>query len=224
MLQVFLACLLRLGILGEIVVAVGKAEPALADVGDLRAGIVQVGRRAKSKQRGYAQRVQVGHGFNQLVFVGDSRDPVQLRLERRGALGVHPGLVHAGLVHVADLLHDRSALGIVGRCLLQYLTQDLAVVLGQLVEASPARLIGRNGVVLAPVAAGVLVEVLAGVRGLVHGAEVKGLGPGDGGVTCRCGRRCSGALGCRRGYRLLFGRGAALRDRCQRQRPQENNG
>ena len=45
--------------------------------------------------------------------------------------------------------------------------------LGELVESAPARLISGNGVVLAPVSAGVLVEVSAGVSRLVYGAKVE---------------------------------------------------
>ena len=70
-------------------------------------------------------------------------------------------------------------LGIIGGILLQNLVQELAIVIGQFVEAAPARLVRGNGIIFAPRAARILIEVLAWVNALVHGAQVKRLGPRD---------------------------------------------
>src|ERR1035441_3179941 len=82
-------------------------------------------------------------------------------------------LVHAGVVIVADLLVVGRTAGIVGRGLVQNVAQDQLIAFVQLVEPAPFRLVRRNRIVLDPVAAGVLVEIVAGIGGLVHRVQIE---------------------------------------------------
>ena len=82
---------------------------------------------------------------------------------RLRALRLDPGLVHARRVVVADPRLDRRPRPRRVLRRLEDLVQVLAVPLGELVEAAPARLVGRDRVGLAPAAARELVEVHAGV-------------------------------------------------------------
>ncbi len=90
------------------------------------------------------------------------------------ALLLHQIGVHAGGKVVAILLFKR-ALGACGRRV-QFLPQQVAVALAEQREGPrPAHLVGGNGIVLDPVAAGVLVEIRAGIGGLVDGREIEAL-------------------------------------------------
>src|SRR5262249_2348731 len=217
---ILLASLLGLGVLRQVIIAVGKAQSALGNVRHLHSRAVQVGRRAEQEQSGDTQRVQVGDRFDQLIFAGDGSNAIQLRLDRSSAFSVAPSFIHARLVHVADFLHHGAALGIVGRCLFQNGVQYLAIVFRQFVEPAPTRLIRRNGIVFAPVPASVLVEVLARVGGFVDGAQVEGFGPGDRGLARGSSRRGGGRA--RFGAHSIWCDGAGL---CRRgERSKENNG
>src|SRR5579883_884867 len=101
-------------------------------------------------------------------------------MSERGGLGLL--LVHTGRVIVAELLRiaiarDRLAAGDA----IEDVALDLEVALGDPGEAAtPLRAIGGNGRVLDPVAAGELVEVVAGIdaaieRALVDDAGERGL-------------------------------------------------
>src|SRR5260370_39261775 len=94
-----------MGVLVGILEGYRRSDAAMADVSNLRAGVVQIGRGAKSEQRTLANRLQVSHSFHQMVLVGNSGNAVQYRLERSRTLGADSRLLPAGLVHVADLLH-----------------------------------------------------------------------------------------------------------------------
>ena len=91
----------------------------------------------------------------------------------RDAALVDGGGVHAGGVSIADLLIERAALLAHHGGALQNVEQDLFVVVAQFGEAAPARTVGRQRVVGNPVSAGVLVEIHAGVDGLVHGGRIQ---------------------------------------------------
>ena len=114
----------------------------------------------------------IAHERGQFVGVLQAGDALQRRFQRRKTLFLHQIGVHAGGKVVAVLLL-KSAFGGAG-CRVQLLPQQVAVALAQQREGPrPAHLIARNGVVLDPVAAGVLVEVRAGIGGLVDGGEIE---------------------------------------------------
>src|SRR5262249_7937227 len=70
-------------------------------------------------------------------------------------------LVHAGLVVISNFLFFRRALGIVLRILLQNSSQNDFAPAFQLVEASPAGMVARRGVLGLPLATGIGVKVVA---------------------------------------------------------------
>ena len=82
--------------------------------------------------------------------------------------------IHAGGEEVSVLALERGRGRVRG--LFQVDIEEVAIALGELIEAAPAGLVAGDGVVLTPVAAGVLVEVGAGVGGLVDGARGRSCG------------------------------------------------
>ena len=176
--QVLVARLLRLLVLRDVIVAVGQAQPALADARNFHAGIVQVGLRPETEKNIHALRLQIGNRLDQVGFVFDSGNTIQTGFEHRDAFGIHGGLIHAGLVEVSNLLHNRSALGVIYGCFFQNSAQDLPDVFRQLIETPPACLVRRDGVVLAPGATSVLIKVGTRIYRLVHGSQIERLAPG----------------------------------------------
>jgi hypothetical protein len=118
-------------------------------------------------------------------------DAVEVRLERRGALFFDCRFVHAGAEVVADFLLGGVAPFLLFSQLVEHAPQEALVVLRQLAVHRPARLVGRDRVVLHPAAAGVLVKVFARIGGLVHRAHIQARGVRErgGGMFLRGGRR-----------------------------------
>src|SRR5579863_5578907 len=120
----------------------------------------------------------------------NSVDGIQRGFDGVDTVSIDALFVHARGVEVADLLIDGGAASRGLRGFLQDLALDPQVALVELVEAAPARLVGRDGVLRAPIAARVLIEVRARADVSVHGAEVE-TGPADfwlvGGNLCERG-------------------------------------
>ena len=91
-----------------------------------------------------------------------------------------------GLYLHANLLHHRTALRIIRRRFFENVVQYREIVLVDLREAVPRRIIRRNGIVLDPVAAGELIEVHTRIGGFVEVGNIK--------LGCRTMRRCFGRL------------------------------
>src|SRR6185437_10282283 len=175
-----------------VVVGRGQAEAALAGVGDLAAGILEVAVAVEAERHRVALRVavaDVGGDAGAVLEAGDAR---QHRLDRRVAGLVDRRLVHARGVQPADLLLDRAGLGlrdVLGR-LLNDRVLDVQAVLAQRVERAPARAVGGNWVRGHPFRVDEAVEVLAGVdlgvqladveRGGGRGERARGERQGDG--------------------------------------------
>ena len=102
---------------------------------------------------------------------------------------VDGGGVHAGGEVVTDLLLDGVAV-LGGGCVLEDAPEELLVLVGELAVDAPGGLVGGDGVVLLPAAAGELVEVDAGVDGAVEVGEVE-----RGRVGHRLQRLLGGGLG-----------------------------
>ena len=173
---VFLAGLLRLGVIFDVVIAIGKPQSSLAHSSNVHAGVVQVRLRAKAEKDIHIQRVHVSHGFNKLVFIGNRGNALQQRLECGTAQRIDGFLIHAGGIEIPDLLRDGVTFRIVRGRFLQNLMQQLPVIFGQFIEAAPACLVRWNWIVPAPCAAGVLIEVFAWIYGLIHRTQVERLG------------------------------------------------
>ena len=138
--------------------------------------------------------VEGGEGGDELLCGCEGVDDAET-----GAAGVDAGFVDGGGIHaggevVADLLLDGGAVG--GGCVLEDAPEEVLVVVGELAVDAPGGLVGGDGVVLLPAAAGVLVEVVAGVDGAVEAGEIErgGVGHGlqrllGGGLgRCACGK------------------------------------
>jgi len=174
----------RLGarVILEVIVAVGQAQPALVRLRDLAGRILEILVGLEAEEGAHSHALQVGHFARQLRLALQRGDARQLQPDGLGSLGLHPLLVHAGGVEVAHLLVDGVALGVVRRGLLQDLVQHRAVVFRQQAEGAPHHLVGGDGIVLDPLAAGVPVEVHTGVHALVHRIGVEA-GQGLGGFV-----------------------------------------
>ena len=117
--------------------------------------------------------MQARHQGRELVARLEPGDLRQDRCQRPAAAGIDRVGVHAGGEVVAYLALDRIAIGrrVGGR--LQDAPEVLEVVVGQLGVDVPAGAVGRYRIVRDPSAAGVLVEVVAGVHRAVHGGRIE---------------------------------------------------
>src|SRR5713101_299856 len=179
--HVCLAQLLRLGIFFHVVVAVGEAESALIGFGDLLRGILEVLSGSEGEQRTAAKdrgrELAGGEVLRDGLLRLELRDTFQFGSERRGSELVNGSFIHAGRVIVADLLRYR-VLGSVGPCsFFEDGAQLREIFVLQLTVGAPVRLVGWDRVVLHPAAAGVCVEINAGINGFIHGGKIEhGLG------------------------------------------------
>src|ERR1035438_5150313 len=116
--------------------------------------------------------VHVGNLRNDLLLGLYGCNAFHLGLQRCGPFFLDRALVHAGRIIVANFLLDDGALS--GRlCLVEEVAQDVEIVFIQLVEATPSCLVRRNGIVLYPVSARILIEIDTGIDGLVDGRQVE---------------------------------------------------
>ena len=103
-----------IGVVLQVVVAVGQAEPALVQIGDQLGGILKVLIGAEAEEHVHALAVQLGEQMGKALLILEPGNLVELALERGGAELLNAGLVHAGAVVVANLLVHRGAPGIGG--------------------------------------------------------------------------------------------------------------
>src|SRR5258706_6347275 len=102
--------------------------------------------------------------------------PVEIRLQWPPARFLDRGFVRAGGEIVADFLLRKASAGSHLRQGVENSPEETLVLPGELAVYAPARLVGRDGVVPYPSAAGELVEVDAGNRRLVHRSEERRVG------------------------------------------------
>ena len=110
---ILFADLLHVGRVGEVVVAIGKFEAALEEIGGVVVGVVEAGSDPEAEDVGgvvvgVVEGVDVGaegeaEGAGEFALVLDGGDGVEMRLERGEAVGFDGGLVHVGVVEVGDL-------------------------------------------------------------------------------------------------------------------------
>ena len=202
-LHVGVAQLLRILVVFEVVVTVGHPEASHADAGDHRRGVLEVRSGAEAEERADALGVR-GEQRRQVGGTRQCANAIEVLLERRETLGVDRFLVHAARVVVAN--PARVGVGRVGlRGRLEDVAQHGVVTLLQLVKPPVARLIARQRVRLDPAAAHELVEVAAGVGGLVERGEVEA------------------ELTCRRSGLTLRAHVGACRDDADEQRDEEED-
>ena len=91
-------------VIGEVILAIGQFQTALQQVCSVVLGIVEAGSHPQSKKMcgvevGVIQRVDVStqsfsQGGGQLLLVADGGDGLEMRFQRRQALGVDASLIH----------------------------------------------------------------------------------------------------------------------------------
>ncbi len=209
---VLVAELLVLGSGAGVVVALGKAETALINDGDLLGGVFEVLLFAEAKEDVDVVALELA-GERGEVGLGDGADLIEEGLDGSEALLVDERGIHAGGVVVADFLLVGSAVGIGRGVFGEDAVELLGVDVVEGVELVDAGLVGGDGIVGGEVAAGVLVEVGAGVGGFVDGCgvecgggEVVGLGRRGGGLREDGeGKGSEGGAECEGGERAVHG-------------------
>ena len=160
----------RARIVPEVVIAIREAKSSLVGDGDHGLRVPEIGFGAEAEECGDADAVKAGEEAGQVCHMAERSNGSEVLLERRGSPPLDPRLVHAGRVVVADLFRG----GLAARCRhLEHAAQYLVVTLLQLVEAAPARAIGRKRIPREPGAAGKLEKVSARIDGAVHRGEVE---------------------------------------------------
>ncbi|MNE03488.1 hypothetical protein D3C80_959920 [compost metagenome] len=177
----------------QIVVAVGQAQAALAHVGGVEVGVLQVLEHVDAEQRAAEARVAFAHQAGHAAVVGDGAHGGQVSGQGLGAQLVDAGLVHEAGVEGADLL--RIGVGRVGGAGLDDRLQLALGVFVQDVERAEAGLVrGNLGVPqIGPV--GVFVEVVARLHRQVATVQVKAPGMDLRGVSRSGGVAGVGVLG-----------------------------
>ena len=116
--------------------------------------------------------MEAGDLFRQVVHVFQVVDFLHLVLQRLHASGVDLGFIHPAGVEVAHLLHVGAG-RFFGGGFLGDLVERVVVLLDQLVEAAPARILRRDGIVLQPIAIGIKVEIIARLDRRIHVARIE---------------------------------------------------
>ena len=186
----------------EVVVAVGKAQPALVHLGDHLGRIFVILVRLEGERD-----VQARHGGNDprhFALGAHAADSFQIALQRAGSSGLDCLFIHAGAVVVADLLFHRIAARAARRRFLENLAQQRPVLVRQLAADAPAGLVRRDRVFLQPAPACVSEKVGAGIHAGVEGSDVEDRRVG------RCGALRVGAAGTR--IETMTARASAIRN------------
>ena len=156
-----------LGIVGQIIIAVGHADPALAHLRDITIGVLVVLPDVKAERPADAAATGLGgkRGISRIVRQGV--DLIEPRLDR----GQTPRLDRGG-VEVSGI----SDAGLVGRILGGFLDDDAGAFLRQIVEQAEHAVIGlvrRDRGILGPGAIGIGVEIIARKDGRIHSRRVE---------------------------------------------------
>ena len=171
----------HVGVGGDIVVAVGHAEAALEQIGEIVRRVGQAlcdpdSEEVAGLEVGVVQRIHIraqlpAQATGESMAIRDGRDRVELGLQRSDALGLDGGFVHEGRVIVADLPGIAGCGSCAGR-LLKKRAQAFPRLVGQYGTGAITRLVGGNGGCLDPAAVGVGVEIVTRRHGLVHSRQV----------------------------------------------------
>ena len=174
-----------LGTTLEVVVGPGQSKAALIDRGDHCGGVFVVLLAVEAEEEDVARGLQVSDLHAERLSRTHTGYPIQLGFQRQSALSLDPLLVHAGSVVVTAFLLSRTATGVGNGSLLQDLPQQEEIALVDFHELGPEPPVSGQGVAPDPSAAGILVEVFAGINAPVHAIRVERMESG------RLGRRLS---------------------------------
>ncbi len=135
-------------------------------------GVVEIGISVESEDGGDADQLEPGQLGGKLLFRMHRLIAVEFRSERLGAFAINARFVHAGGVKIADLLIEGGSAGRWLCGFFQNFPLNLQIPVGEFIEPRPARLVGRNRILGAPVAAHVLIEICARADIGVHRPEI----------------------------------------------------
>ena len=156
----------------QIVVTIRKAQAALIQVGDRLRGIAEVGLRVEPEEGRHADRVEIGDENRQVVGVDQRIDGREIVGERHESLRLNRRFVHAGGVIVGGAFSIR--LTGIGRRRFEDAAQDQKVALLDFRETADRTAIRGSRILRDPAAAGVLVEVDAGIGRFVERVQFHG--------------------------------------------------
>ncbi len=155
----------------QVVVTIGQAQAALAEVGDVDRRVVEIGVGVDQQRRAH-HALPVAHQADQHAGVLDA-----VHVLERGRDRVQAGLVDRGFVEIgAEVVVDLLRVGVRRRIPgLQAFDQVAHLVVGaipQFVERAPGRLVGRDLGVLDPGAVHRQEQVVLRAHGLVHARAI----------------------------------------------------
>ncbi len=169
-----------LELLVEIVALARQAHSALIGIEGVDLAVLLVGVDPDAEKPADSPVVQGGERAREVGGGGDGGDPRELGPDGLQAGGIDRRGIHRRFEEIADLLLDRAGLVRARRRGFEDAPERLLVELLELVEAAPARLVGRHGIVLLPRAESVARKVGARIGARVHvvHAEAGRDGPG----------------------------------------------
>ena len=183
-----LAYLCECRVVAEVILLLSQREAALSQTHDVGGGVHHVGIDVCAPQLVCALFGVKHHQALQLVAVLDVGDGLEVGLDGGDALFVLADGVHHHAVEVANLLRYTALLVLLLRKAEDELLYLLAVGLSHGVEGAEAGILRLEGVVVNPSAAGIAIEVGAGLNGLVHVANIHSVGVVEG-LCCGCSHR-----------------------------------
>ena len=175
MLNIFVAHLLRL--LGDVVVAVGKAQAALIEVHNDHLGVFRVGGWTGAKETSETFVVQFAQQFAEVGLVGQAVYHFEIGEELGIAARVDGHGVHAGVVKVADFLGYAAVSGSgVGRHLFDNVLDEQLIVLVDFGKRAERGVFLGYRVVFQPVVVAITEKVFRRIDFQIHVFLVDGWG------------------------------------------------
>ncbi len=191
----------------EIVIAVGHAEPALAQPDHVAVGLLRVLLDADLERSVDADALVGPERAGEVGAAGDGGDPVERRLQRGEALRLDRRLVHEGRIEGADAPRIGVGRRTGPRRILDDRARPVARQVVEDLEAAEARPVGGDRGPLRPAAVGVGVEIVARPDRPVHAGGVEAERAilrrgrlGDGGLPHREREQRNGDGECAHGF------------------------
>ena len=150
------------GIVPEVVIAIGKRQPALADRYDILVRVLVVLPDTDPEGPAYADPRQVRQQGGQRCRRLQPVDPGQFGPKWRNPQLLDPDAVHIGVVEIADLPLFAAGARLGRRRGLDHGSHRLLALVAQFVEAAPAGPVARNRGAIEPAAVHEPVEVVLG--------------------------------------------------------------
>src|SRR2546425_3182466 len=157
----------------EIVALARQAHAALIGVEGVDLAVLLVGLDPDAEKAADSTIVQGGERARELGGRSDGGNPREIGLDRLQSGGIDGRGIDRGFEKIADLLLDRAGLVRSRRRGFEDALERQLVELLELVEAAPARLVGRHGILFLPRAEGVARKVGARIVARIHIAHAE---------------------------------------------------